>query len=433
VACGALTLAVLLALCGGLVGRTALVAVPVLVALTRYAPQVLAGLHDEAALLLGTVLLLATLPLGGARRGWGHAVAAAGLVPVLALCRPDAVLLAPAAVLGGWVWAWAGGRRFRNRWWPFVVTVLPATVAAAAALRWWAPVDPWPLLAARNGGDSPGVIAAALPRLAGDLLGADVDRLLAADGLVLAVAAVGLAGLVAALRNPIAGVTLGVLAAGAVAGVLDGSVDGLRCLAPAFVLLLLLTALVVAAAARGAHRLLAQAVPRIPAPSDHWRAAALLAPDRTAARRFEIDRAGPGPGVAVASAVAAWAAALAVLAGTGAVHRAAPLASSPSAPVSAARLGAAWPLTVPGGTLVCAGPDHQLWLVLPDGRRYAVSGTALGAAPGGPSVLGLAVPDERYGRPSLVPLLSEGLRICGAGRAFGQAPRDVPAAAGTRA
>jgi hypothetical protein len=428
VACGALALAVLLALAGRLVGATALVAVPVLVAGTRFGPQVLTGLHDEAALLLGTVLFLATLPLGDARRGWGHAVAAAGLVPVLLLSRP-VVLLPVGAVLGGWLWASAGSRRLRNPWAPFVLTVLPATAASIAALWWWTPSDPRLLLTAPTGDDG----AAGLSRLAGQLLRADLDRLLAADPGLLAVLAVGLAGLVATLRNPVAGVTLGVLGAGTAAGVLDGASDGLRCLAPALPLLLVLAALVVAAGVRALRRLAGRSLPRLAPPDGEWRPAALLRPYRAPARRFELDRAGPGPGLTAASAVGAWVAAIAVVAGTAAAHRPVPPARSASAPVSAARLGAAWPLTVPGGTLSCAGQDHQLWFVPADGRRYAVSGTALAATSTDPSVLELAVPDDRYGWPSLVPLLSEGLRICGAGRAFGQAPPAARAAAVKRA
>ena len=112
----------------------------------------------------------------------------------------------------------------------------------------------------------------------------------------------------------------------------------------------------------------------------------------------------------------------ALVAGTVAVHRPAPIQGAPRLQLSAATYQGAWPFSVPSGTLICAGQDYEIWFVTPDGARYAVSGTAMADSPWGRPALDLA-PTLTYGWPQIQHLLTVGMQLCGSDRGFQALPR----------
>lgn len=89
--------------------------------------------------------------------------------------------------------------------------------------------------------------------------------------------------------------------------------------------------------------------------------------------------------------------------------------SIPRGYVSRALMGDAWPLTIDEGTIVC--DRTAILLRAPDGRLYAVNGTALGqmTAMGWRDIHDIDVPDPSGGSGviiSLQPLLDVGLDLC---------------------
>jgi hypothetical protein len=123
---------------------------------------------------------------------------------------------------------------------------------------------------------------------------------------------------------------------------------------------------------------------------------------------------------AALAAVAAWLAVAGLVWGAVAVHPRAAGVAAKAESLSAATFPHPWPFRVPSGTLSCAGKDYQMWFVTPDGTSYAVSGTAMAASPLTPSALELAPGRTQYSWPEIKPVLTEGLRLCGAGRGFQQ-------------
>lgn len=433
--CGGLSLALLMVLAVRQIGRVGLVALPVLAGLTRYAPEFMFGIYQEAPVILATTLMLLTFPLGRTRRTWMHAVAAAGLVPVMMLSR-QVPLLPLGMALGGWLWAWAGSRRFRNPWLPFALTVPPMTVLSYWLLSIWAPYSTLPFLYDKTGTSSVDALLAALPDMWSVSIGTDWQELLANDVPMIVVTGMGLAGFLLVLRNPMAGVFLGTLASGAATELLNGQPNSFRYLAPSLPVVLLMAALAVSWPVHQLPRLLGQHV-------RDWPGTALVQgqarrkagvvhvlPDG----RMRISRPpDPGPpptrwGPSVAAG-AAWLAVVVAVVGAVATHRPAPLdgAGAASEPVSAAaftkEFDKPWPLTATEGTLVCAGSDYQIWFVTPDGVRYAVSGTAMARSFRTPRVLEVA-PEFRYAWPEIKPLLTQGMRLCGSPRVYQSDPRS---------
>jgi hypothetical protein len=382
------------------------------------------GIYAEAPVILATTLMLLTFPLGRSTRTWWHACAAAGLVPVMMLSR-QVPLLPLGMALGGFVWAWIGSRRLRNAWLPFALTVPPATVASYALLTVWAPYDALPFLFAKTGTSTLAGLVEALPDMWSVSIGTDRTHLLATDVPALVVVGLGLVGFTLVLRNPLAGVFLGTLASGTATELLNGQPNDFRYLAPSLPVVLLLAALTLAWVVHQLPRLLGQIV-------RDWPGAALLRGQHAPAEgvvhvlpdgRLRISRPldparGPTRWGPVAAGLGAWLAVAAVVGGTVALHRPAPLDGAASEQVSAASLDGPWPLTVAEGALVCTGDDYQMWFVTPAGERFALSGTAMARSLRTPRVGELGPGRPEFGWPQIKPLLSEGMRLCGSARAF---------------
>jgi hypothetical protein len=442
--CGALAVLAVLVVAGRRAGRVAVVAIPVLIGVTRYAPEFMFGIYQEAPVIAATALLLAALPLGAARRTPWHALAAAGLVPVVLLSR-QVPLLPAGMVVFGWLWAWIGSRRLRNAWLPFVLAVLPVTGITYLVLAWWAPYDALPFLFARTGTSTVEELIGRVPAMWSASLQTDWNLVLGTDRPLLVVTALGLAGFVLAIRNPVAGVFLGSLLSGVATELLNGQPNGFRYLSPSLPPLLLLGGFAVACGARLLLRTAAggaaRAGARLPGrwrPDGEWPPSALLRPQPRPLPgvvhalpdgRLQIVRPQP-PGRTpqsrggLAAALTAWLAVAGLVWGAVAVHPRSVIASAPREHVSAATFpGRPWPFAVPDGTLVCAGDDYQMWFIAPDGTRYALSGTAMAASLRTPRVLSLAPVRPAYSWPEIKPLLTRGLQLCGAGRGFQQRPR----------
>jgi hypothetical protein len=259
----------------------------------------------------------------------------------------------------------------------------------------------------------------------GDSLGVDWAQLVGQDPAMLVVAALGLAGLVLAGRNPVAGVFLGSMASGWATELLNGQPNAFRYLSPSLPPLLLLGALAVAWPVHLLPRVLGLT-------ARAWPGSGLIQPVRRPAPgtvhvlpdgRMRIVRAAPagtpptrwGP---VAAAAAAWVAVTAAITGAVVVHPAAPLEGAAREYLAAESFPHVWPFSALDGTLVCAGSDYQMWFVTQDGVRYALSGTAMASSLWTPRVLTLAPVRYTHGWPELRPLLTEGMRLCGAGRVF---------------
>lgn len=423
--CGAVSLALLMLLAVRRVGRVALFAVPVLVGVTRYVPEFMFGIYQEAPVILATTLMVLTFPLGRARRTWPHAVAAAGLVPIMMLSR-QVPLLPLGMALGGFLWAWVGSRRLRNPWLPFALLVPPVTVLSYWLLSAWAPYNALPFLYTKTGTSTVPGLVEALPRMWRESVGTDWTDLLATDRMMIAVTVAGVLGFVLAVRNPLAGVFVGSMISGTATELLNGQPNDFRYFAPALPVLLLLATLPLAWLIHGLPRLLGQRV-------RDWPGVTLLrAQSRPAASvvhvlpdgRMRISRP-EAPGRAptrrgpLLGAAAAWLAVGGAVLATAAMHRPAPIEGAPHELVSAATAGGEpWPFTVPEGTLVCAGPDYQIWFVTPGGLRYAVSGTAMARSLWTPRALDLAPDRFEYAWPEIKPLLTEGMRLCGSHRSY---------------
>ena len=324
--CGALSVLVLTFWAGRRAGPVAAVVLPVMVGSTWYAPEFMFGIYAESPVILATALLLVILPLGTGRRTWWHAVAAAGLVPLMMLSRQ--VPLQPVGIaLGGYVWALAGTRRLANPWWPFVATMVPATVVSYGLVALWAPYDVLSFLYAVTRTSTPGELLGALPAMWSVSMGQDWARVLDRDLPLLVVVGTGLLGLVLACRHPIAGVFLGTLVSAATAEFLNGQPNDFRYAAPTLPVLLVLAAFAVAAAV---HALVHLAGRRPPWPGRVWCAPARL-PEEAVREAAPGAAAGVAPGVAprprrtartapIASAGAVWFAVAGCLAGAIASH-----------------------------------------------------------------------------------------------------------------
>ena len=129
--CGTWSVALLMVLTARRVGRIGLLAIRVLVGVTRYAPEFMFGIYAEAPVILATTADAAHVP---ARPG----------PPDLAArdrgrrARPDHHAVASGAAAAGRdgrsvgsCWAWVGqSHGSRNPWLPFAVAVPPLTVVS---------------------------------------------------------------------------------------------------------------------------------------------------------------------------------------------------------------------------------------------------------------------------------------------------------------
>jgi hypothetical protein len=83
-------------------------------------------------------------------------------------------------------------------------------------------------------------------------------------------------------------------------------------------------------------------------------------------------------------------------------------------PISSASFRTSWPLTIDSGFLGCTGHDFQVWFKSPEGRTYAVSGTALQRRFFTPSIDELSTNKrDRLISPTRL-LMKYGVRLCGA-------------------
>jgi hypothetical protein len=394
------------------IGLVGLLVLPILLGATRYGPEFMFGIFLEAPVILATAVMMLALPLGSARRTWWHAVAAAGMVPVMFLSRQVPVLPI-GMVLGGWLWAWIGSRRFRNAWFPFAVTVTPATVISYLMIARWAPYNVLPFLLAITKSKDGHELLQKAPAMWRESWRVDSHLLVQYDLPMFFVVLLALAGLLLAIRNPITGVVLGALASGVVTELANGQANSFRYVSPAIPPLFLIATL---APAWLVHRF-----PRLTGrPPGDWPGAALTRPEPRPSAPLDSppqartsSRIRPG----VLAAAGSWLTVAALVAGAIAVHRPAPLDGARRTTISAATFGHPWPFTVPSGTLICAGRDYQMWFQTPDGVRYALSGSAM-AATLGPTVLDLAPKGTTYAWPEIRPVLNVGMHLCGSTRDF---------------
>jgi hypothetical protein len=436
--CGVLAVVLLMVLTVRRVGRVGLLVLPLLIGSTRYAPEFMFGIYAEAPVLLATVLMLLAFPLGRARRTPWHALAAAGLVPVIMMSR-QVPLLPIGMVMGGWLWAWIGSRRIRNPWVPFAVLVPCATVFSYWLLSVWAPYDAFPYLNSMTGTSTADELWQVLPGMWSVSFSTDWQELVAGDLPMVVVSLLSLAGVALVVRNPVTGVFLGAFGSGLATELLNGQPNSFRYFATSLPTVMLLAALVISWVAHAGFALVARGatwpVPDWPgahlirAQTRHRPGTVHVLPDG----RMRISREpdpGPPPTLygPLAAAVASWAAVAVVVTGAVVTHPEIPMTAGRAERISSATFAASrfgrgkpWPFTVDEGTLVCAGDNFQMWFITPAGARYALSGTAM-AASWAPRVLELAPEPLTYAWPEIRPILSEGMRLCGSERSYQTAP-----------
>lgn len=380
------------------------------------------GIFTESPLIFLATAMLGVLPLGG-RHGWGHAWAAAALVPLMVLSRQVPVLPL-GMVVGGWLWATVRARSGKNAWLPYVATVVPTALIADGVMARWAPFDPLEVLRTFTHGQTLTELFRGATPLFLKATRSDIRWTLGHDVVGVALCLLALVGLVVVIKHPLAGVFAGALGSGLVSEFLSPSAVKFRYESPVIPVLAMLAAVGVARiAALVARR--AWTVPLIagaeiePAPQSEptpdvepeLAPQPVEAPGAVSPSR----RRRPGsPGWVTAAAT--WTVVLVVVACVVVLHRPASTAGAPQLQISQAQYGAKWPFTVPSGTLTCAGSDYEVWFTAPNGTRYALSGTAMSH-----SFLTPRAESLRTGTTSrvwyrVVPVLSQGMQLCG--RAF---------------
>jgi len=208
--CGVVSLLVLVVWTRRRVGPIAALALPTLALGTAYASEFMFGIYSEAPLICAVTLLLVAFPLDGNHHLRQRAVAAAGLVPLMMLCR-QVPLLPTGMALGGWLWTAVATRSLRTPWNAYLVTVVPTTVVSYGLIAIWAPYDVVPFLLESTRTASLDEMLHLLPSLWWDGLRTDLTFIWDTDRPALALAVLVLAGTVVAFRTPLVGVFLGSL------------------------------------------------------------------------------------------------------------------------------------------------------------------------------------------------------------------------------
>jgi hypothetical protein len=356
----------------------AVVAVVILLS-TRLFTEYGFGIYVDALVLTGIALLLMVLPWDG-HSSWFHVLTASSIA-VLMMSARQVPLIPLSMVGGGWLWAAVADRKVRNPWWPFVLGVVPTTLAAWYAQNQWAPYDPLLFLAKTHGVGSRSELLRRMPGWAWDGLQAAGHSVWGFDPTTLLLTALALIGLWRARSRPLAGVALGLFASCVVTLGLN-NLGHIRYLSPLFPVMCLLAADTLRS---GWNRV-------VPEPAH-----------------------GPAPPLprrlTGALAMSSTAAVLIVVLGTVMVNQRASIQEAHTAEVSRNDL-ASWPLTVDWGEVLCAGDNRQVWFRAPDGRLYAANGTAMASSFSTPRISSLVRGELTYGWPTLQPLLNRGLSLC---------------------
>jgi hypothetical protein len=338
------------------------------------------GIYTDAFVTALVALIMLALPWNG-RKTWAHVVTVCALSAGMLLCRQ--VQLVPLGmVCGGWLWATVRDRRLTNEWFPYLVGVVPTVVASHLLLSRWAPYDPMIFMKMQTETDSTLEAFSQVGELLDYGLTIDAAFVWHQDKFVLLLFALTLVGLWMCRRSPLAGVFIGLFLAGFITTSLNGANTEFRYMTPALPAAAVLVAEVFAKVAR-----------------PDW--VAVPQPAHSRAPRYRFVRAAAA--LSVASVVA-------VVAATVALHQPASLKGARTMEVSSTSVEE-WPLTVPSGTLICAGDNRQIWFRASDGTLYAASGSAMARSFFRPRITEIGE-DVLYAWPAYQPLLSAGIKLC---------------------
>jgi hypothetical protein len=344
------------------------------------------GIYTDAYVMAFVALIMLVLPWNGPKT-WSHVTIVCVLTACMLLSRQ--VPLVPLGIVGGgWLWAAFRDRKIANDWFRYLVVVVPFTVVSYLLLSTWAPYDATKFMKMKTETDSTLQALSQVGELLDYGLTIDADFVWHQDKLVLPLFALTLVGLWLCRRSPLAGVFLGLFLAGFVTTSLNGANTQFRYMTPA----LPAAAMLISEVFVRASRLLRRRTEPAPEPEPR------LSNDRH--RRFIRAAAG----LSVVSLVA-------LVAATVALHQPASLENARTAEVSSDAYET-WPLTVPEGTLLCAGDDRQVWFRAPDGTLYAASGSAMARSFFRPRITELAAGEVLYAWPDFSPLLTRGIQLC---------------------
>ncbi len=387
---GAVVFVLLLVMAVRRYGWPALAVGPLLLLGSHLATEFAFGIYVDAFVMLQVTLLLVAMPTGRGPRRTEHVVMAAGIVAVMALTRQTGTLPI-LMVLGGWAASVVGERRWRTAWLPFVLAVVPTALLSYVLVARWAPFDVMPYLLQRTGSSSVLGALRVSPGMAVQATYDDLREALPIDPLLLLVVVLAVIGFVVLVRDPLGWVSAGALLSCVGTVLLNPVTSKLRYFAPAVPTTFLI------ACAGGAWLCRRWTGPTAgPPPGDDPRA--LDPPSRT--RRLRV------------GAVAAVLATVCSVVGTVAVYQAEPLEGAASRAVTQAEYGSRWPLTVSGGTLLCAGDDAQVWFRTADGALYPFSGTAMARSFGRPPLLALRKQPSSAAWGEGAKLLADGVALC---------------------
>ena len=98
-----------------------------------------------------------------------------------------------------------------------------------------------------------------------------------------------------------------------------------------------------------------------------------------------------------------------------------PIDPARSVAVSSANISP-WPFTVSSGRLLCGGTDYQVWFDGNDGRRYALSASAMSHSFLTPRATSIRKGGVTYSWPAGTALLDRGMQLCPGGRHYRNPP-----------
>ena len=346
------------------------------------------GIYTDAFVVAFVALIMLALPWTG-RTTWARVITVCALSACMLLSRQ--VPLVPLAIVGGgWLWTAVRGRRVTNEWFRYLVAVFGTTLVTYLLLSQWAPYDPTAFMRMKTETSSTSEAFSQIWELLDYGLTIDAGFVWNQDKFVLPVFILSLVGLWLCRHKPLAGVYIGLLAAGFVTTSLNGANTEFRYMTPAI---------------PAAAMLIGEVFARV------WR---LVSANKEAQppRPETLDGTDRRSGRFVrAAAIFSTVGLVAIVVGTVAVHQPAPLRDAPRLHVSAAMFPT-WPLAVTEGTLVCAGDNRQVWFESPDGTLYAASGSAMARSFFRPRITELAVGDVAYAWPDFGPILTTGVQLC---------------------